>query len=129
MLDAKSSNSEFARSDSAAGMGLKEVIETVKPSILLGLTACPGLFDEGIVRAMASCNDRPIIFPLSNPTSRCEVSYEDALEWTDGRVILRRDLRSIQYGWEMVPCALQASATTCLFFQDLALARRSPNAG
>eukprot|EP00949_MAST-11_sp_MAST-11-sp1_P004472 g4472.t1 len=87
VLDAKSSNSEFARSDSAAGMGLKEVIETVKPSILLGLTACPGLFDEGIVRAMASCNDRPIIFPLSNPTSRCEVSYEDALEWTDGRVI------------------------------------------
>ena len=77
----------FARSDAAAGMDLQTCIDTVKPHILLGLTACPGLFTEEVVRSMAASNERPIIFPLSNPTSKCEASAEQVYAWTKGRAV------------------------------------------
>ena len=77
----------FARDDDAAGLTLQECIDSVKPNILLGLTACPGLFTEEVITAMADNNERPIIFPLSNPTSKCEASAEQVYRWTEGRAI------------------------------------------
>lgn len=53
-----------------------------------GLSACAGLFDEMLIREMAAINDRPILFPLSNPTSKAECTAEQAYKWTDGRCIL-----------------------------------------
>lgn len=53
----------FAR-DEGVGMGLEEIAATYKPTILLGLTACGGLFKENLIRTMASNCDKPIIFPL-----------------------------------------------------------------
>ncbi|WVR06598.1 hypothetical protein IAU60_003630 [Kwoniella sp. DSM 27419] len=66
---------------------LAEVVEYVKPTALVGLSTTFGAFEEPVVRRMADLNESPIIFPLSNPTSKCELSFADALDWTDGRVL------------------------------------------
>lgn len=67
---------------------LPEVILNVRPTILLGTSGTPNTFTEPVVRAMAEVNQRPIIFPLSNPTSRAECRAEDAIRWSDGRAIV-----------------------------------------
>jgi len=77
---------EFAR-DTDGGLSLFEVIQKFKPSMLLGMTAVGGLFKENMIREMASNCDRPIIFPLSNPTTKAECTAEQAFEWTDGNCI------------------------------------------
>ncbi len=67
---------------------LEETIDNVKPTILIGTSGKPGMFAEPAVRKMAAINERPIIFPLSNPTSKTEVIPADALAWSEGRAIL-----------------------------------------
>ncbi|HWE27906.1 MAG TPA: NAD-dependent malic enzyme, partial [Polyangia bacterium] len=69
---------------------LLETIEHAKPTALLGLSGQPRAFSEPVVRAMAAVNEtaRPIIFPLSNPTSSCEALPEELIEWTEGRAIV-----------------------------------------
>ena len=65
-----------------------DVIREAKPTILIGLTGHPGSFPEEVIREMASHTERPIIFPLSNPTSRVEAMPSDLLEWTNGKAII-----------------------------------------
>ncbi|KIW00715.1 uncharacterized protein PV09_07700 [Verruconis gallopava] len=67
--------------------GLLRVIQKVKPNVLIGTSTKPGAFTEEIVREMAKHVDRPIIFPLSNPTRLHEAKPEDLFRWTDGRVL------------------------------------------
>ncbi|MGA8145359.1 MAG: NAD-dependent malic enzyme [Candidatus Acidiferrales bacterium] len=64
------------------------VIRNVDATILIGLSTVGGAFTESIVREMARKVDRPIIFPLSNPTDRCEAVPEDLIRWTDSRAIV-----------------------------------------
>ena len=64
-----------------------EVIKRVKPTMLLGMTGVGGLFNEEIIREMAKHCDRPILFPLSNPTANAECTAAQAVEWTDGKCI------------------------------------------
>ena len=69
-------------------IGLADVIGQIKATILIGLSTVGGAFSEPIVREMARKVDRPIIFPLSNPTSKSEAKAEDLILWTDGRALV-----------------------------------------
>jgi malate dehydrogenase (oxaloacetate-decarboxylating) len=69
------------------GIDLATVVSKAKPTILIGTSTQPGAFSESIVREMASFNERPIILPLSNPTSKAEALPGDLIEWTDGKVL------------------------------------------
>ncbi|MFT3860722.1 NAD-dependent malic enzyme [Micropruina sp.] len=71
-----------------AKITLAEAVRTVRPTILIGTSAQPGAFNAEIVGSMAEGCERPIIMPLSNPTSRSEAHPNDLLEWTDGRALI-----------------------------------------
>ena len=63
------------------------IINTIKPTALIGVSGQPQSFSQPVLEAMARNNDRPIVFPLSNPTSMSECTAEQAYSWTDGRCI------------------------------------------
>jgi malate dehydrogenase (oxaloacetate-decarboxylating) len=69
-------------------IGLLDVTRSAKPTVLIGVSGQPGAFTEEIVRAMTQYVDRPIIFPLSNPTSRSEATPQDLLRWSNGTAIV-----------------------------------------
>jgi malate dehydrogenase (oxaloacetate-decarboxylating) len=70
------------------GAGLADVVRAVHPTVLIGLSTAHGAFSEEIVRTMAAHVERPIIFPLSNPTARSEADPADLVRWTDGKVLM-----------------------------------------
>lgn len=67
---------------------LMDVIQNAEPSILLGVSTQPNQFTQDIVRNMYQRVPRPIIFPMSNPTSRCEALPKDLIEWTEGNALV-----------------------------------------
>ncbi|GGI92053.1 NAD-dependent malic enzyme [Legionella impletisoli] len=69
-------------------ISMMDVIQNAKPTILLGVSGQPNQFTEPMIKTMANYCERPIIFPLSNPTSRIEVSPHDVLHWTDGKALV-----------------------------------------
>jgi malate dehydrogenase (oxaloacetate-decarboxylating) len=82
---------ERVASWSAASVGhltLEEVVRQTHPTVLIGAAAIAGAFTEPIVREMARHTQRPIIFPLSNPTSKSEATPADLIAWTEGRAVV-----------------------------------------
>jgi len=84
----------FARARAAlkgwpdGAIGLQDTIERAQATILIGVSGQGGLFTEQAIRAIAKTCDRPIIFPLSNPTSHAEATPEQIMDWTDGRALV-----------------------------------------
>lgn len=74
--------------DEPGVISLMDVVRNVHPTILIGTSAQPGAFTEAIVREMAKHVERPVIFPLSNPTSKSEAVPADLINWTDGRALI-----------------------------------------
>jgi malate dehydrogenase (oxaloacetate-decarboxylating) len=69
-------------------ISLLDVVRNAKVTVLAGVSAQPGAFTEEIVREMVRHTDRPVIFPLSNPTSKSEADPADLLRWSDGRALV-----------------------------------------
>jgi malate dehydrogenase (oxaloacetate-decarboxylating)(NADP+) len=68
-------------------MTLVEAIEALRPTGIIGVSTVPKLFTREVIEAMARINERPIIFPYSNPTSRSECTAEEAYRWSGGRAV------------------------------------------
>lgn len=66
---------------------LHDIVRAVKPTALIGVSTIAKAFNERVIRAMAEINQRPVIFPYSNPTSKSECTAQEAIEWSDGRAI------------------------------------------
>jgi len=76
------------KKDADGHIPLEEVVRQVHPTILIGTSTHPGSFTESIVREMAAHCERPMIFPLSNPTELHEAKPVDLIHWTDGRAMV-----------------------------------------
>ena len=64
-----------------------DAVKALRPTCIIGVSTVPKLFTREVIEAMAAINERPIIFPYSNPTSRSECTAEEAYRWSDGRAI------------------------------------------
>jgi len=71
-----------------ANISLEEVVSNAKITVLIGVAGKAGMFTEEAIRAMTANAERPIVFPLSNPTSKCEATPEDILKWTGGKALI-----------------------------------------
>ena len=69
-------------------ISLLDVVRNVKPTVLIGVSGQGGAFTQDAVREMAKHTARPVIFPLSNPTSRSEATPQDLMDWTEGRALI-----------------------------------------
>jgi malate dehydrogenase (oxaloacetate-decarboxylating) len=69
-------------------ISLLDVVRNARPTALIGVCGQPDAFTQEVIRAMAGAVKRPVIFPLSNPTSRCEATPEDLMKWTEGRALI-----------------------------------------
>ncbi|MEH6533149.1 MAG: NAD-dependent malic enzyme [Photobacterium frigidiphilum] len=69
-------------------VSLHDVMRNAKPTVLIGVSGVPGLFSEEVIREMHAHCKRPIVFPLSNPTSRVEATPADIIHWTDGNALV-----------------------------------------
>ena len=65
-----------------------QVVKTVKPTILVGTSTVPNTFTKEVVEAMCENTERPMIFPLSNPTKLAEATAEDLIAWSDGKAFV-----------------------------------------
>jgi len=94
----------WQQDDATGGVGLAEVVRRVRPTILIGTSTQAGAFTEPVVRDMAAHCARPVILPMSNPTSLSEAVPGDLIRWTDGRALVATgspfppvDYRGIRY--------------------------------
>ena len=88
-------------------VGLGDVIKKIEATILIGLSTVGGAFSEPMVREMARKTERPVIFPLSNPTAKSEAKAEDLIHWTDGRALVATGspFPPVSYGGRRIPIA------------------------
>jgi len=93
--------------NSTGQIGLADVIGQIEATILIGLSTVGGAFSEASVREMARKVERPIIFPLSNPTAKSEATAGDLIRWTDGRAVVATGspFAAVSFGGRTIPIA------------------------
>lgn len=84
----RSEASAWASEGPGGSIGLAEVVSRVQPTMLIGTSSQNGAFSEPILREMAAHVERPMVFPLSNPTDRIEAAPADIINWTNGRALV-----------------------------------------
>ena len=87
-LDFARSGQAFSQPASGEYYSIAEVVEYGQPTVLVGVSGQPGLFSESLIKSMLSYTERPVVMPLSNPTSRVEGTPQDVLNWTNGNAIV-----------------------------------------
>ncbi|MBV9021553.1 MAG: NAD-dependent malic enzyme [Chloroflexi bacterium] len=102
------------------GISLAEVVARVHPTMLIGTSTAPGTFTEAIVKDMAAHTERPIIFPLSNPTSLMEASAAELLTWTDGKALVATGIPSRPFTYKGITYAI-GQANNALLYPGLGL--------
>ena len=99
---------------------LLEVIKTVKPTILVGTSTAPNTFTKEVVEAMCENTERPIIFPLSNPTKLAEASAKDLITWSDGKAFVATGIPSGTISYKGVDYVI-GQANNALIYPGLGL--------
>ena len=99
---------------------LLEVIKTVKPTILVGTSTAPNTFTKEVVEAMCANTERPIIFPLSNPTKLAEASAKDLITWSDGKAFVATGIPSGTISYNGVDYVI-GQANNALIYPGLGL--------
>lgn len=99
---------------------LLEVIKTVKPTILVGTSTTPNTFTKEVVEAMCANTERPIIFPLSNPTKLAEASAKDLITWSDGKAFVATGIPSGTISYKGVDYVI-GQANNALIYPGLGL--------
>lgn len=99
---------------------LSKVVKAVKPTILVGTSTQPGTFTQEIVEDMCSFTERPIIFPLSNPTKLAEATAEDLIRWSDGKAFVATGIPAADVEYKGV-CYQIGQANNALIYPGLGL--------
>ena len=99
---------------------LLEVVKTVKPTILVGTSTQPNTFTKEIVEAMCENTERPMIFPLSNPTKLAEASAKDLIEWSDGKAFVATGIPADMVSYKGVDYVI-GQANNALIYPGLGL--------
>ncbi|CAH0525815.1 NAD-dependent malic enzyme [Vibrio hippocampi] len=88
LVQKTSTTAAWQHEDPSQGFSLFDVVKNAKPTVLIGVSGAPGLFSKEVVQEMHQHCQRPIIFPLSNPTSRVEATPNEILRWTKGQALV-----------------------------------------
>ena len=99
---------------------LQAAVSAIQPTILIGTSTQAGAFTEEIVKEMAAHTERPIIFPLSNPTELAEAKASDLIEWTDGRALIATGIPSSPVNYKGVTYTI-GQANNALMYPGLGL--------
>ena len=99
---------------------LLEVIKTVKPTILVGTSTNPGAFTKEVVEAMCENTERPVIFPISNPTKKLEATAQQVIEWSDGKAFVATGVPSGTISYKGVDYEI-GQANNALIYPGLGL--------
>ncbi|HEV8482918.1 MAG TPA: NAD-dependent malic enzyme [Blastocatellia bacterium] len=99
---------------------LLDAVQNIRPTVLIGTSAQPGVFTRQVVEAMAAHVDRPIIFPLSNPTSKSEAVPADVISWTGGRALIATGspFDPVHYGHRVIDIG---QCNNCFIFPGMVL--------
>lgn len=97
-----------------------EVIKTVKPTILVGTSTNPGAFTKEVVEAMCENTERPVIFPISNPTKKLEATAQQVIEWSDGKAFVATGVPSGTISYKGVDYEI-GQANNALIYPGLGL--------
>ena len=110
--------SDFANADKLTD--LLEVVKTVKPTILVGTSTQPGTFTKEVVEAMCENTERPVIFPLSNPTKLAEATAKELIEWSNGKAFVATGIPSADVEYNGVTYVI-GQANNALIYPGLGL--------